>query len=69
MTTKVLNALKILKPQAKILIKFDEILEVYYKKIEVNQNQIDELTKIRDMFLPKLISGELRAPEVVKMIK
>jgi type I restriction enzyme S subunit len=67
MTTKVLNVLKILKPHDSILLKFDQILEIYYKKIEANKNQIEELTTCRDTLLPKLISGELRVPKTVKM--
>ena len=41
------------------------MLEIYFKKIESNNDQIESLTKQRDSLLPKLISGELRVPEVV----
>lgn len=43
-----------------VVAKFDELSTVWDKKIELGSQQIQELTKLRDILLPKLISGELR---------
>ncbi|MHA2876485.1 restriction endonuclease subunit S [Vibrio campbellii] len=42
-----------------VVAKFDELSTVWDKKIELGSQQIQELTKLRDILLPKLISGEL----------
>lgn len=43
-----------------IMIRFDRIVAEYRNKIGLNLSSNDELTKLRDTLLPKLISGELR---------
>ncbi len=43
-----------------VVAKFDELSTVWDKKIELGSQQIQELTKLRNTLLPKLISGELR---------
>jgi len=48
-----------LPPQEKI-IKFTTIVRDYWIKNNVNQNQIQTLTQLRDTLLPKLMSGEVR---------
>ncbi len=40
--------------------KFDAIIKPCFKKIEINQKQIQVLEKLRDELLPKLMSGEIR---------
>jgi type I restriction enzyme, S subunit len=40
--------------------KFTEISLSLYKKIQINLSEINNLIKIRDTLLPKLISGEIR---------
>ena len=37
-------------------------------KIELNSLNIIELTKLRDTLLPKLMSGELRIPDVAALV-
>ncbi|TWU49440.1 restriction endonuclease subunit S [Rubripirellula reticaptiva] len=52
----------------KIVEVFTEtILEPTYQKQLRNDASSDELTKLRDTLLPKLISGELRIPEAEKL--
>ena len=38
------------------------------KKIELNELEIQNLSKLRDTLLPKLLSGELRIPDAEKLI-
>ena len=52
--------LPILSPDKNILMKFDYFIESLYTKIENNRNQIRILTQLRDILLPKLMSGEMR---------
>jgi len=59
MTTKVLNNLPIVKPSNNVLDKFDALISAYFRKSEQNNKESQTLTKLRDILLPKLISGEL----------
>ncbi len=47
-------------PDMNILKKFDEQSSNYWRKIKVNQKQIQTLENLRDTLLPKLLSGEVR---------
>lgn len=58
------NALPQVKVTTDVIAKFDEHCGVWDKKIEIVSEQIENLTKLRDTLLPKLISGELRLDEV-----
>lgn len=60
MTTTVLNNMPIGIPPDDLLEKFDGVVSVFYSKIKSNQTQIHTLTALRDMLLPKLMSGEVR---------
>lgn len=42
--------------------RFDLILEALFCKIENNSKQISALSQLRDMLLPKLMSGKIRVP-------
>lgn len=48
-----------LPPEEKVE-RFSSIVSDYWKKKDVNQNQIRSLTTLRDTLLPKLMSGEVR---------
>lgn len=63
MTTKVLNSLELLFPSVEVLCKFDRVIEDYFKKIDFNKVNINQLESLRDTLLPKLISGELQIPD------
>ena len=54
----------VLVPKSKALIYLDSQLISISEKIVLNSRQTNELTKIRDTLLPKLISGELQIPDV-----
>jgi type I restriction enzyme S subunit len=52
--------IKIPTPPNELILKFHEISESYFAKIELNRKQIQTLEKLRDNLLPKLMSGEFR---------
>jgi type I restriction enzyme S subunit len=64
MTTKVLNELKVLKPNNLLMQEFDNVLGAFYNSINQNKNEIKDLTNLRDTLLPKLISGELEVNNI-----
>ncbi|MDD4873984.1 MAG: restriction endonuclease subunit S [Dehalococcoidales bacterium] len=54
-----LKALKITSSKDIIVNKLSVILEKYWQKIQLNNNQIRTLSQLRDILLPKLMSGEV----------
>ncbi|MBD1890479.1 restriction endonuclease subunit S [Coleofasciculus sp. FACHB-SPT9] len=50
-------------PDSARLAKYDKTIKPIFQKIENNINQIQTLTKTRDVLLPKLMSGKLRITE------
>lgn len=59
MTTDILNALELIIPSAEALEKFESIVAPLYKAIQYNDAESKKLAELRDILLPKLISGEL----------
>jgi type I restriction enzyme S subunit len=51
---------EIIVPEKVVLEKFQKLLIPFYEKIEINNSQIQTLTKTRDELLPRLMSGEVR---------
>jgi len=64
-TTKIKQVL----PSNKVVVKLSKIFESISKKILYNINTSSILIGLRDTFLPKLLSGELRIPDAEKMIE
>lgn len=59
-TQTLLKSLEIsIAPEEKVL-RFDEQVEIFRNKITANNIQIRTLTTLRDVLLPKLMSGEVR---------
>ena len=58
------SKIKILVPEAKILSQFHEIVEPLFMKIKENQIEIENLTKLRDTLLPKLMSGDIDVSDI-----
>jgi type I restriction enzyme, S subunit len=52
----------ILIPPSDTLSQFDKIISELFLKIHRNKEQITTLFQIRDLLLPKLISGQVRVP-------
>ena len=59
-----LGALPVLVPPAAALGRFDEIVLPLRNQISRNSQQAQTLVTLRDTLLPRLISGQLRLPEV-----
>ncbi|MBD2544906.1 restriction endonuclease subunit S [Planktothricoides raciborskii] len=57
------NELKSIIPNTEIIQAFEDIVSPIDRKIFLNENQIQTLTKTRDTLLPELMSGKLRIPE------
>ena len=58
---------EILIPTKELLAQFEETVGSMYLKISISSAEAEQLTKLRDTLLPKLISGELRIPEAEKL--
>ncbi|MWE18774.1 restriction endonuclease subunit S, partial [Escherichia coli] len=52
-----------------VLEKFEELLENYWIKGQLNNYENEKLTALRDTLLPKLISGELSVEDLPDLIK
>ena len=53
-------------PTIEVWGQLEKLLANLYDNLRENKNQINILAKLRDTLLPKLISGELRVPQLVK---
>jgi len=56
-----IKKVKILIPSREILSKFNEIIRPMFSEIYKNRNENQKLASLRDLLLPKLMSGEIRA--------
>ena len=63
-----LMRLEIPKIPNSILEKFENIVEPIFEKIFNSKDEIENLFQLRDIYLPKLISGELKISETEKLI-
>ncbi len=67
LTTKLVKELEIVLPPLKITYAFDELFNLVVRKIESNLIENEALSQIRDLLLPKLMSGKIRVPIDNKM--
>lgn len=63
-TQKSLKTVNVVLPDKKILSIFEMISKVIFDKIYLNNNEIFNLTKLRDTLLPKLMSGEIDVSKI-----
>ena len=56
-------------PSKLVLNAFVQQLEPLHKQIILNLQESTSLSSLRDTFLPKLISGELRIQDAEKLLK
>ena len=54
----------VLNPSETLKLAFNDVVEPLWATIHSNQAQVKTLTQLRDTLLPRLISGQLRLPEV-----
>ncbi|HAU0227385.1 TPA: restriction endonuclease subunit S [Legionella pneumophila] len=57
--SKIVKTIPVLIPQNNIINRFDALIAPLFKNILFVSRQIDYLEKIRDLLLPKLLSGEI----------
>lgn len=62
-TISSLNEIKILLASNKVIVFFNKYLEGYYNKIQFNQKETETLIQQREVLLPQLVSGKVRAPQ------
>lgn len=56
----ILNGIDLVVPESSVLLEFNAKVGGIYNKIMLNQRQVNNLTRLRDTLLPKLMSGEVR---------
>jgi len=61
--TTTLKSIQIALPERKIMRQFDSLIKATDFKKQANDKQIQNLTKTRDVLLPKLMNGKLRITE------
>jgi type I restriction enzyme S subunit len=57
------HGIKFISSSSKIIETFNQIASGFEKKIRSNTEETEMLQSLRESFLPKLISGEIRLPE------
>jgi type I restriction enzyme S subunit len=57
-----LEAVELLLPPDEILVRFAEVTNPWFQKINSNRSESRTLAALRDALLPKLLSSELRVP-------
>ncbi len=65
----IFNSYRIIKPNDKVGEYFGKIARSIMEKMKINDAASSLLSSLRDTLLPKLISGELRVPDVEKFLK
>ncbi len=69
LTQKDLGAQQRALPSNEILVEFEKIVGDLYLKIHTNSQQAKTIATLRDMLLPRLISGQLRLPEAEALVE
>ena len=69
LTTKILASLQVILPPIEIINHFDLFITPIIERIGISKKESTELMSIRDLLLPKLISGELKIPDAEKIIE
>jgi type I restriction enzyme S subunit len=59
-TTTTFKEIKVILPTETEILRFEQSVSPYFKKMFLNKSQICTLEKLRDALLPKLMSGEVR---------
>ena len=60
MTTEILNNMPLVIPSSKVLFNFNAIVSSFYKGIKQYELESRRLAQLRDLLLPKLMSGEIK---------
>ena len=62
--SKIVKKIPVLIPETKKLDEFKDLFENIFNDIKSNQSEINNLIKLRDTLLPKLMSGEIDVEKV-----
>jgi type I restriction enzyme, S subunit len=62
-TRKAFREIPFLKPSPQVVKRYSEIVEPIMLELEQLTRQIENLQVVRDLLLPRLVSGELQIPE------
>lgn len=65
LSLKALREIAIIEPEKPVIQAFSELVKPIFEKIHQNRTSVQTLSTLRDTLLPRLISGQLRLPEVV----
>jgi type I restriction enzyme S subunit len=63
---QILNEFKVIQPQSNVIDAFNNLISPNVQKAELNVIESEYLSELRDILLPKLISGELTIPDSMK---
>ena len=61
---KEFSKIKIILPPNKIMKKFSNLVKPLFIKIKKNELEIEKLINLRDLLLPKLMSGEINVSKL-----
>ena len=61
--------IEFLKPSVDAINKFEEVVTPLYEKIEANARMTNNLSKIRDKLLPRLISGKVTIQKAEELLE
>ena len=64
LNTGILGSVPVVLPSPSILSAFEELVSVTEEQRSRNASMAETLATLRDTLLPRLISGQLRLPEV-----
>ena len=62
--SKIVKKIPVLIPEQKKLDEFQDLFENIFNDIKSNQCEINNLIKLRDTLLPKLMSGEIDVEKI-----
>lgn len=62
-------AFKLLRPERRVLESFGTIIQQWFSLIKINSENMISLNQIRDFFLPKLLSGEIRIADPSELLE
>jgi type I restriction enzyme S subunit len=67
-TRETLGGTQVVAPPSDLMQTFERVVDGLLKRVLANQHQSRTLAALRDVLLPKLISGELRVPDAERIV-
>ena len=69
MSKKKFSGLKVVSPDLKVLSAFDDLVRPLDERVRMLTEESETLAALRDLLLPKLVSGEIRIEEAEDMVE